>query len=69
MRKIISYMTAQKKIKNLILEKNIPDMYPRNYADIKTLSHNPLLFEQKVKFCNGKSLERPEIYWTHSKVH
>jgi len=55
-------MTAQKKIKNLILEKNIPDMYPRNYADIKTLSHNPLLFEQKVKFCNGKSLERPEIY-------
>ncbi len=30
-RKIISYLVAQKKIKRLISEKNIPDYYPRNY--------------------------------------
>ena len=61
MRKIICYMTAQKKIKNLILEKNIPEMYPRNYSDIKSLSYNPLIFEQKINFARNNSLERPEI--------
>jgi hypothetical protein len=54
-------MTAQKKIKNLILEKNIPEMYPRNYSDIKSLSYNPLIFEQKINFARNNSLERPEI--------
>lgn len=37
-------MTAQKKIKNLILEKNIPETYPRNFSDTKTLAYNPMLF-------------------------
>lgn len=54
-------MTAQKKIKNLILEKNIPENYPRNFHDIKTLIYNPLLVEHKINYCNGKSIDVPEI--------
>ena len=46
-------MAAQKKIKDLILEKNIPDMYPKNYSDIKILHYNPLPLEQKITYNSG----------------
>lgn len=41
------------------MEKNIPDLYPRNYSDIKTLSYNPILFQKKVEYANGKYLDLP----------
>jgi hypothetical protein len=61
MRKIVCYMTAQKKIKNLILEKNIPEIYPRNFSDTKTLVYNPLLFEHKISLARNDSLQTPQI--------
>ena len=38
MRKIINYMAVQKKIERIIMDKSVPDYYPRNYADIKVFS-------------------------------
>lgn len=41
MRKVIGYMTAQKKIKAIIAEKTTPELYPRYYSDIRQESYNP----------------------------
>lgn len=35
MRKVVGYMTAQKKIKDVLAAKAPPDMYPRYYPDVR----------------------------------
>lgn len=59
MRKVVGYMTAQKKIKNILAEKNVPDQLPRYYSDVKQESYNPILQTEKVKFAMGKLDHRP----------
>ena len=61
MRKIIVYMTTQKKIKQLLMEKTIPETYPRNYSDIKVLYYNPQHVEHKIKFNLGLTDEQPKF--------
>lgn len=36
-------MTAQKKIKNLLMDKNVPELYPRGYSDVRQDGYNPIL--------------------------
>jgi hypothetical protein len=55
-------MTAQKKIKHILLEKNVPEQLPRYFSDVKQESYNPILQTEKVKFAMGKLDHRPEIY-------
>lgn len=62
MRKVVGYMTAQKKIRNILLEKNVPELFPRHLADIKQDSYNPMLVTDKVRFALGKTDIRPDIY-------
>jgi hypothetical protein len=62
MRKVVGYMTAQKKIKTMLSEKNVPDQLPRYYTDVKQDSYNPILQTEKIKFAMGKIDYRPELY-------
>lgn len=62
MRKVVGYMTAQKKIKTMLLEKNVPDQLPRYFSDVKQEAYNPIIQTEKVKFVMGKIDYRPELY-------
>ncbi len=48
MRKVVGYTTAQKKIKDLIASKAVPDKYPRYFSDVSQESYNPELQSSKV---------------------
>lgn len=43
MRKVIGYMAAQKKIHKIINQKQVSDLYPRQFADVKQEAYNPVL--------------------------
>lgn len=58
MRKVIGFMTAQKKIQKIIAQKPVPELYPRNYSDVKQYAYNPELQADKVKYAMGR-IERP----------
>lgn len=62
MRKVVGYMTAQKKIRNIISDKNVPESYPRYYADVKQDSYDPDLQYEKYKFAIGRTDRRPHLY-------
>lgn len=55
MRKVIGYMTAQKKIRQMLGDKNIPDYYPRGWPEMKEHWYNPEFVEDKLKFAMGRS--------------
>ena len=40
MRKVVGYMAAQKKIQRIINMKPVPELYPRNFKDVKQHSYN-----------------------------
>lgn len=61
MRKVVGYMTAQKKIKNIILEKSVPDTYLRNYSDVRQEIYDPSLPYEKYKYAMGQTNIQPEI--------
>ena len=56
-------MTVQKKIKRLITDKDIPDLYNRAYEHIKILYHDTDMFEDKIKYATKQSNIKPEILW------
>lgn len=62
MRKVVGFTTAQKKIKELIAMKTVPDKYPRYYSDVIQDSYNPELQIQKVEYALGKSSRKPQLY-------
>ena len=64
MRKVIGYMTAQKKIKAIIAEKNVPELYPRYYTDIKQESYNPEILTEKFNYAVSVTRldKRPAIF-------
>ena len=43
MRKVVGYMSAQKKIQRVLNMKPVPELYPRTYKDVKQLSYQPEL--------------------------
>lgn len=53
MRKVVGYITAQKKIKNIIDEKGAPDKYQRYYSDVHQPSYNPQLQYNKIRYAQG----------------
>lgn len=62
LRKVVIYMAAKSKIKNLISEKDVEDTYPRTFSDIKQRSYNTRLENDKIRFANGMHSIRPRIY-------
>ena len=62
MRKVVCYMAAQKKIRNLIEEKGAQERYPRYYADVRQESFNPQLRQAKIRYAQGLTDTRPPIH-------
>lgn len=58
MRKVVGYMTAQKKIRDILSTKSIPDMYPRYYPDVKQDTFCPEILTNKINYALG---------WTNKK--
>lgn len=70
LRKVVIYMAAKSKIKNLISEKDVEDTYPRTFSDIKQRSYNTRLENDKIRFANGMHSIRPRIYiWRLVKIN
>ena len=62
MRKVISFMAAQKKIEQVIGMKKVPEVYPRHYNDVRQEAYNPDLQNHKVQFALGKTDRRPHLF-------
>jgi hypothetical protein len=62
MRKVVGYMTVQKKIKDVIILKAPPETYPRYYSDVHQESYNPQLIADKIEFAQGRTNRRPALH-------
>jgi hypothetical protein len=62
MRKVVGFTTAQKKIRDVISTKTVPDQYPRYYNDVNQESYFPELQTNKVDYALGKTLRKPHLY-------
>ncbi len=52
-------MTAQKKIRDILSAKSIPDMYPRYYPDVKQDTFCPEILTNKINYALGWTNKKP----------